>query len=47
MKPGVLVVLVAIVLGLAFIPPIAQGFHFGCNSFDHWRMSRLGIEFCK
>jgi hypothetical protein len=34
-------------LGLYGLSPIFQGFHFGCDGFDHLRIIRLGLEFCK
>jgi hypothetical protein len=46
MKAFVLIMLIGIVLAI-FMQPIANGFHVGCNQFDHLRTITLGIEFCK
>lgn len=42
-------VIVLTVLGIAYLPPVVQGYHIGCNvsAGDNVKMTRLGIQFCK
>lgn len=43
------VIIIAIIAGIAWGIPILQGYHFGCNVLagDIYRESRLGIEMCR
>lgn len=47
-KPIVLaIVLIVLVLAIAWIPPIVQGWHLGYNSAtDHYCETRLGLQWC-
>jgi len=44
---GLVILILLAIAAVAFGPPLGQGFHLGCNAYDHLRTVRLGIEFCK
>lgn len=43
------IVVLVIAVGLWLLPPIVQGYHFGCDVLagDNQRTVRLGILFCR